>query len=233
MRHYSIFLIVLFLCFVVVSNNCLAQSNLLIGVWDKVSGPGDPIRLTFQPDSKVLIHFQTSIDTARYLTFPIYSSSLKDMGYGQDGIGSWRGIYDVSSDTLKIEGFWYTGVPPTPTPTFFNTPTTYERVTTGIINNNEDEIPESFVLHQNYPNPFNPSTKIEYSVQNTGIAIIKIYNNLGQLVRTLVDEEKSAGKYTEIWDSKDNNSKQVASGTYFYQLQVGEFTSTKKIIFLK
>ena len=232
MKRYSISFIVFFICSIAFSNICIAQSDSLIGMWDKVLGPGDPIRYTFLIDCKAIIQFQTSIDSARYLTFPIYSSSLRHIGFGQDGIGSWQGIYDVSSDTLKIEGFWYTGQPPAPTPTFFNAPTTYVKVSTSIINN-ENKIPESFLLHQNYPNPFNPETTIEFVVQQSSRVKLKIYNTTGQIVRTLVDDYKTTGKYSLIWDGKDNSGKTVPSGNYFYQISVGALTFTKKMIHIK
>lgn len=88
-------------------------------------------------------------------------------------------------------------------------------------------------LSQNYPNPFNPSTKIEYSVQQAGKVNIKIYNMLGQEVRTLVDEEKQRGDYSVVWDGKNDNGEEVASGAYFYQLRVGDYVSSKKMIVLK
>lgn len=227
MRHYFIALILFVLCFAVVSNSCLAQSNALTGIWDKVSGPGDPIRYTFLPDSKVLIHFQTSVDTATYLTFPIYSSSLGTIGLGQDGAGFWQGIYDVSSDTLKVEGFWHTGLPPTPTPTFFNTPTSYRRVPTDIITG-ENETSESFFLHHNYPNPFNPSTTISFSLSRKSIVSLDISDALGRKVAVLASEELPAGTYTRQW-----NAEGLASGVYYYRLTAGDLTQTKKLILLR
>ena len=227
MRHYSIAFILCFLCSIVGLNNCLAQANPLTGTWDKVSGPGDPIRYTFLPDSKVLIHFQTSIDTATYLTLPIYSSSLRDIGLGEDGVGGWRGIYDVSSDTLKIEGLWHTGLSPTPTTTVFNTPTSYRRVSTGFINI-ESEISESFLLHHNYPNPFNPSTTISFSLSRTSFVSLNVFDALGRKVAALVSEELPAGTFARQW-----NAEGFASGVYYYQLQAGRFLQTNKLVLLR
>jgi flagellar hook assembly protein FlgD len=62
---------------------------------------------------------------------------------------------------------------------------------------------------------------------------LKIYNILGQLVRTLVDEEKAPGNYKAIWDGKDNSGKEVGSGIYFYQLRTEEYTATKKVVLLR
>jgi hypothetical protein len=104
----------------------------------------------------------------------------------------------------------------------------------------EEEIitPKDFELFQNHPNPFNPSTKIEFRVQSLEFreprhTTLKIYNILGQKVRTLVDEPKRPGSYEVIWDGKDEKGKDVSSGIYFYQLKLGEITQTKRMILLK
>ena len=97
-----------------------------------------------------------------------------------------------------------------------------------------NELPyNSFKLSQNYPNPFNPSTTIEYSVQATDNIQIKVYNTLGQLVKTLINEIKTPGEYSIVWNGKDDNGSVVASGAYFYQIQTKDFVSSKKMILLK
>jgi len=85
-----------------------------------------------------------------------------------------------------------------------------------------------FSLYQNYPNPFNPSTKIKYSVPQTSLVQIKVFDVLGNESTTLIDEEKPAGAYELTW-----NAANLSSGIYFYQLKAGEFISTKKMILLK
>jgi flagellar hook assembly protein FlgD len=62
---------------------------------------------------------------------------------------------------------------------------------------------------------------------------LKIYNILGEVVKTLVDEPKWAGDYTVQWDGKNDKGEQLASGVYFYELIVGEYSSAKKMILLK
>ena len=93
----------------------------------------------------------------------------------------------------------------------------------------------TYELFQNYPNPFNPITTIKYQLPNTKPhhTTLQIYNNLGQLVRTLVNAEQGNGEYTIVWDGLDSNNKEVASGLYFYKLQSGEFISTQKLLKLK
>ena len=107
----------------------------------------------------------------------------------------------------------------------------WEGVTTSI----EENVPskQSFKLDQNYPNPFNPSTTINYSIQEAGNVIIKIYDSLGKQVKLLVNEIKSPGEYTVIWDGGNDNGKKISSGVYFYQIQAGQFIQAKKMILLR
>jgi hypothetical protein len=88
--------------------------------------------------------------------------------------------------------------------------------------------PKSFLLSQNFPNPFNPSTEIKYSIPQTGIVTLKVYNLLGQEVAVLVDREQTAGNYTVNF-----NASKLASGVYIYRIQSGGFSLTKKMTVLK
>jgi hypothetical protein len=89
-------------------------------------------------------------------------------------------------------------------------------------------------LRQNRPNPFNPTTTIDFQVKHTGHVTLKIYNVAGQLVRTLVDEQVSAGKiHTAQWKGVNDAGQSVSSGVYFYKLVTNDFTMTKKMVLLK
>ncbi|MGB2696624.1 MAG: FlgD immunoglobulin-like domain containing protein [Candidatus Zixiibacteriota bacterium] len=103
----------------------------------------------------------------------------------------------------------------------------------GVTDSGSDGLILESKLHQNYPNPFNPNTTIEYCVQDPAKVTISVYNVLGQKVKTLVDEEKLRGDYTINWDGKNDAGNQVASGVYFYQVKVGDYTSSKKMLLLK
>ena len=107
----------------------------------------------------------------------------------------------------------------------------WEGVPSSVVEN----VPQnhSFKLDQNYPNPFNPSTTINYSIQESGNVIIKIYDSLGKQIRILVNETKNSGEYRTIWDGRDDNGKKVSSGVYFYQIQVGDYIQAKKMIMLR
>ncbi len=85
-----------------------------------------------------------------------------------------------------------------------------------------------YYLYQNYPNPFNPSTIIKYSLKDEGKVSIKIFNSLGEEVRTLVNEIKPSGNYEVEFNASD-----LSSGIYFYLMQADNFVSSKKMIVIK
>ncbi len=91
----------------------------------------------------------------------------------------------------------------------------------------------TFQLQQNYPNPFNPSTTINYTVGHSGQVMLKIYDLLGRQVRSLVHENKPAGAYSVLWNGRDDTGRRAASGSYFYEIRVGEFISTKRMLLLQ
>ncbi len=103
------------------------------------------------------------------------------------------------------------------------------------------EKPSEFALFQNYPNPFNQTTKITFTLARSGFASLNIYDILGRKVRTLISERLSSGYKSVLWDGKNDSGKDVASGTYFYQMRVEnpapggvrDFTETKKLVLLK
>jgi hypothetical protein len=95
------------------------------------------------------------------------------------------------------------------------------------------EVPVITALNGNYPNPFNPETTISYSVKNSAPVAIEIYNTKGQKVRTLVNETKASGNYSVRWDGTDENGQKVTSGVYFYKMNTGKYTSSKKMILMK
>jgi hypothetical protein len=103
------------------------------------------------------------------------------------------------------------------------------------------DVPLEFALGQNYPNPFNPSTSITFSLPAKSHVSLAVFNVLGQLVRQLVDEERSAGYHAVRFDASS-----YASGVYFYRMQVrppaaggdarsgaGSFVDTKKLLLLR
>ena len=94
-------------------------------------------------------------------------------------------------------------------------------------------LPRTFHLSQNYPIPFNLETAIRYQIPEDCRVTLEIHNLLGQKVRTLVNGEKKANYYTAYWDGKNKEGKGVTSGIYFYRLQTGNFTQTRRMVILK
>ena len=93
-----------------------------------------------------------------------------------------------------------------------------------------------YSLGQNYPNPFNPETVIEYSLsQNRSNykVTIKIFDGLGRLVDVLVNKEQTPGSYKVVWNGKDLNGRNMASGLYIVRMQTGGFVKSAKMILLK
>ena len=87
------------------------------------------------------------------------------------------------------------------------------------INNEEKEqiIPKEYSLYQNYPNPFNPTTTIKFDLPKDGLITLEIYDILGRRITTLINENRSAGSYEQVF-----NASSLASGVYVYKLQAGE-----------
>jgi hypothetical protein len=97
----------------------------------------------------------------------------------------------------------------------------------------DNVLPETWSLSQNYPNPFNPETYIDYQVPHTEYVEIAVFNPLGQKVRTLLDGVEQAGTYSVKWDGRDDSGQPVASGIYFYRLEAGNFSQTKRMVLLR
>jgi len=106
------------------------------------------------------------------------------------------------------------------------------------LNETPSLIPLESVLKQNYPNPFNPRTSIQYTLNNLQFVSLKVYDVLGKEVSTLVNEEKPAGEYVVEFSAiggsaSGGNAYTLSSGVYFYRMQAGSFSNTKKFILMK
>ncbi|MEA2096168.1 MAG: FlgD immunoglobulin-like domain containing protein [Candidatus Cloacimonadota bacterium] len=100
----------------------------------------------------------------------------------------------------------------------------------GITN---DVVSNRTVLYQNIPNPFNPETNIKFYLKDAGFVSLEVFNLKGQLVKTLVNNDLPVGEYSFIWNGKDQNGNQVASGIYLYSLRTKDISEKKKAILLK
>jgi len=95
------------------------------------------------------------------------------------------------------------------------------------------QVPSDFELSQNYPNPFNPETKIKFQLPIASKVILKVYNMLGQEVRTLVDSDMRAGYHSVVWDGRNDMGIQVASGVYIYRIKAAKYVTSRKMVLLK
>jgi len=86
-------------------------------------------------------------------------------------------------------------------------------------------VPVGIVLYQNYPNPFNPSTHIPFTVRGSGFVSLKVYDILGREVRTLVNDYLRSGNYEVTWDATG-----MSSGVYFFRLDAGGSSTTKRML---
>ncbi|MCL2063102.1 MAG: leucine-rich repeat protein [Candidatus Cloacimonetes bacterium] len=103
----------------------------------------------------------------------------------------------------------------------------------GSVSEYDDYVVARTELIGNYPNPFNPETTISFSVAKAGNVNISIYNIKGQLVKSLVNNEYSAGEHNVIWNGSDNNGRNVGSGVYFYQMQTDDDVFVRRMVLLK
>ncbi len=139
----------------------------------------------------------------------VFEYQYIDLVNGEDYIAGVSAVYDAGESEIVQYPFTYTGVG-----------------AGNIVN-------ITTALKGNYPNPFNPTTTIKFTTTSTVNTEIVIYNIKGQKVKSLVNERFDAGSHKVVWSGKDENGKSVTSGIYFYKMNSGKFTSTKKMILLK
>ena len=94
-------------------------------------------------------------------------------------------------------------------------------------------IPEEFSLKQNYPNPFNPKTIIQYDLPIESNVKIMIYDILGHMTKSLINNKQDAGFKSIQWDATNNHGKKVSAGLYLYSIEAGNYRQTKKMILIK
>ena len=96
-----------------------------------------------------------------------------------------------------------------------------------------DAAPSQLTLNQNYPNPFNPDTTIEFTIHETTVVNLCIFNSTGQKVRTLVSESVSAGKHRLVWNGHNDSGVTVSSGIYFVFLKAGTTTLSRRMLLMR
>jgi PKD repeat protein len=151
------------------------------------------------------------------------TSDMDNMSYEPSFLNMYESIYQVLDNmTYETKGSYE-----------------LKKAVKEIIDNiKQSQTPKGTKLFQNYPNPFNPETWIPYNLKNAGHVVIRIYNALGQQVRTLDIGLKEAGVYTSqdkaaYWDGKNDKGEKVSNGIYFYNITFGNFSATRKMVILE
>ena len=98
---------------------------------------------------------------------------------------------------------------------------------------NDGAVPSTFALEQNYPNPFNPTTTINFTLPTTGEVKLRVYNLLGEQVRTLINGSYVAGAHSVEWDGRNDNGVPLSGGMYIYRLEADNQVQSRKMILLK
>ncbi len=97
----------------------------------------------------------------------------------------------------------------------------------------EEQAAEATKLEGNHPNPFNPSTTFSYTLSEPGQVSLRVYNTLGQLVKTIVDQEQVQGHHEAVWDGRNEIGSVVAGGIYLYRIVTADYSETRKMLMMK
>jgi hypothetical protein len=183
------------------------------------------VDIPYEPGKTYHIRIGGSLPTSQYsvwITPPEGTETLLATNYG------FR-TAQVGVDTLRNLGVFYST---TTGPVKIANIKTSNEFSTSLQSNNNANLIE-FALLQNYPNPFNPTTAINYSLAKAEYEKLSVYNILGHKIKTLIEKNQSSGSYQVNWDGTDFNGRMVAGGIYFYVLNAGSFTQTRRMLFLK
>jgi hypothetical protein len=162
-----------------------------------------------------------------YLNNALINYRQTDLGASVAGIGDFNGdgIDDFALRSRTMTGCcWWGEV------NFF---AGWDSKVTDVDGETQFNIPHNVELRQNYPNPFNPGTRIEFDQPRMQFVRLAIYDVIGRLVRVLIDNELAPGHYRIDWDGTDNQGKPAATGVYFYRINAGKQTETRKMILIK
>ena len=192
-------------------NNAAGVGTEVQFVWNATTDP-DPIETIHYQ----LIYTDNWEDSTTYL----FSELLEDTTLTvilEDNSQYYWGVVAIDSDGFMIGSN-------------DNTPNT---LVVGTLSIDEDLIPEVFALHQNYPNPFNPTTNINYDLLEDALVTINIYDLMGRSIKSLVNNNQSAGYRSVRWNATNNLGETVSAGMYICTIQAGAFKATKKMVLLK
>jgi len=223
------------------------NDSLLIGIADDpISGSfaEEPLEL-FEKLARVTYN-PTATANPNWMDYTIATGQGEDIffsynqGYGS-GIkydaGNFRTVYlpwnaDMLLDSVLVDTTWQGKISPKAYTLVGNIMKWFD-VQSGVSKKVDSAIPKQFALDQNFPNPFNPATSIRIALPSTEQVDIFIYNALGQKIRTLISQKMEAGNHLATWDGRNDSGQIVSSGIYFYSMNAGDFSQTKKMIVIK
>jgi len=148
-----------------------------------------------------------------------YYQFIKPTNVNQDGSTTWP-----TEENLNVVDWVETNLP-------VEAPPDLTQATS--VSGPRENLPNTFALNANYPNPFNPTTNIEYSIASSSEVKIQVFNLVGQLVNTLVNETQKAGRYLVTWNGNNARGQSVSSGVYFIKMKAGDFNRVRKMTLLK
>ena len=200
---------------------------------DTIVNPGDSLKFQFVLKNK------GSVVTAKYVTAKIFALDTFATVIGD--LQPWYGniapgetvptntMHDIKfSDICPVNSYQLFKMDIYSNGIFFWHDTLAVLVNPPTSIDEQQIVPNRFILEQNYPNPFNPSTTFEFSIPKTEFVTLKIYNLLGQEIATLVEKQLTAGSYSYFWDATG-----FASGVYYSKIEVENYTQTRKLILMK
>lgn len=201
-------------------------------LWTKTyGGSNDDIGFdvkTTQDKGYAIIGFSNSFSTGDYDVYLIKTDSSGNTLWTQTY--GWQGDERAYEIQLTADNGYI--IPATTESFFSGRDAIYLVRIQSDLTNMEDKFNDfqisSFYVYQNFPNPFNPMTRIQYATGSRQFVRLRVYDLLGKEISTLVNQEKPAGAYTVEFDASN-----LSSGIYFYQLQAGDFTETKKMILMR
>jgi parallel beta-helix repeat protein len=207
------------------SRNAISESITLpvIGAPDHAvlesTSPSLSWYVTTNPASKQT--YSIEISTNKNLSNPIVYKNLSSFTKAVSDLSAGTFYWRVSASTVDGKSSNYSKI------------ATFTIKSVSAVDNKNNAIPKEFAVSQNYPNPFNPSTVINYALPKASLVSIKIYDVLGQEVKTLMNIERQAGNYTAQWNGDNNFGKPVSSGIYIYRVTAGQYVKSMKMILLK
>jgi hypothetical protein len=213
------------------------DSNIMV-VDDASASPANP-RVKFTDDGRLVIAWEDYREQGSDIFYQTFSDGLpqgQNVKVNTDPYLALQDFPDIDVCDSNLYSVWRDNrIPDQGFSIFFNR--IYLGQTGVEEHEGEGSFPSDFTLYQNQPNPFNSYTCIRYTVgggPNQSVRVsLRIYNVLGRLVKTLIDDCRSAGTYRIDWDGKGNRGQDVSSGIYLYQLRVGDRTFTKRMLLLK